>query len=241
MQIQSSFTSLGFALTLSLAFHSLSASNAQADDQLNLRMMSRANPYAKVICISDTDTSRSQFNKHTRTYRSYFTARQVKAIAKGRQHLDFKRVMTQIYLQAHGPHALSHVLSAQISLELKTLQGQELSTVLIKWSSEDLTEFLERAERQPKLNVSARPQVTCNAKGSVESAQVCRLDANLNESRDLDHFYRMIHAYHHKYPTQGLRLELVYRSDTYTDCAGQLSIATARDMSPAPQVYLRDF
>jgi hypothetical protein len=240
MQIQSSSINLGLALTLSFALHSLSASDAQADDRLNLRLMSRANPYAKVACIGDTDVSRSQLNKHTRIYNAFFTARQVKAIAKGRQYLDFKRVMTKIYLQAHGANATSHVVSAQISIELKTLRGQELSTMLVTWAHEDLEEVLARAESQPKLNVSVRPQVTCHAKGDTESAQVCRLDADLNQSANLNHLYRMIQLYHHKYPTQGLKLGLVYRSTTYTDCAGRLSVATARDMSSTPPVYLRD-
>lgn len=217
-----------------------SSLTAHAEGELEFRQMHQSDSYAKVSCLSRHEVSRSELSKHTSTYQAELTPREIKSVLRQNERLDFEQVETQFNLYTYGENALSSIESSSIALEIKTEEGETLSTTVFHWSSREPRMLMRLAARNPALHFIDMGQPRCKAKGIDNRASSCSLDPELNDDQGvLEPLYVSLYRHYHKNPGVNVIFEVTYNTNVYLDCAGRRSFALARDMNEGPQISLR--
>jgi len=196
-----------------------SSLTAHAERDLEFRQMHRSDPYAKVSCVSRHEVSRSELSKHTSTYQTELRPREIKSILRQSERLDFEQVETQFKLYTYGENALSSIESSSIALEVKTEEGETLSTTVLHWSSSEPRMLMRLAARNPALHFIDMGRPRCKAKGIDNRASSCSLDPDLNDDQGiLEPLYVSLYKHYNKNPGANVIFEVTYNTTVYLDC-----------------------
>jgi hypothetical protein len=211
---------------------------AHADDLIEFRHIESDRLYAKARCYSVYEVSWHQAVKSVNRYQASLSAPQIKSILAGHSSFEFERLSSLAQVSTQGTDASAMLASVNIGLQIKTPEGDTLSTHQFIWSPEEIDGVRENARKS--LKVSHLGQAACRIDDSPRGKEVCKFDVSLDASAQFEEIEDKIRAHYFENPRQPLIIEVIYQSEARVSCSGKRSAAYVKGTQYEPLLILRD-
>lgn len=238
MNTLSSMKMMIFTLLLGV----ISTTTALAEDKIVFRPVAEDSESARAVCRASRRVSHSVTTKQNQRFRGFLDPHQLRDVINKRQKLRFSQLVSAANALAFGGEAFAEVQEAEIIIELKSVDGKPISSILFRWSNEDPSAWLRLSESEETLSFVDQGTAECQADGPRFASNTCLFDAE-NQAEELlhKHLARLSDgrvALAQKSLSQGLMIEVLYRTQSYADCEGVNAQSMVRTRVSTPILRL---
>jgi len=219
------------------------STNAFAEDKLVFQPVQQETEQTRAICYAKRSRSESELTKQSERFRGYLDPHQLQEVISGRQVIEFNRIMSVANVIVMGNQATAEIQEAEIAIEIKSLQQETMSTILFRWSPQDPTRMEQLSDRLDRLSFIDQGLPECMIQGTRFGSERCLFDAQ-SEAEELlgkhiEHLGDEKQEKSQKSISQGLIIEVIYRSQAYVDCSGRNAQSVVRTYATRPVLSLR--
>ena len=223
------------------ALITFSAWQSHADEVITFNPVAHESTYAKVSCLTNREVSKSLSNKYRQHYRAYLTPRQVKGLIKHESFMEIEGLVSAARLKAYGRQALAEIHKTEVSVSIRTLDNQKLSTSHFQWGSDDASALVTASETYDHFNFYHQGETDCKVKSPERSRQTCYFGTRWNSRAHADQFSHILARRYYKSRPSYLIVDIFFRHYVHVDCSGQRSQALVKGVNAKPKLILRDF
>jgi hypothetical protein len=241
MKAQISLKTLFSALIMSLI-----TSTALAEDKIVFRPVSEETEFAQAVCRAKRSVSDSAISKQSQRFRGYLDPHQLRDVINHRRELRISQLVSAANALVFGGDTIAEVQRAEISVEIKSITGKPISEIIFRWSSEDPTAMNRLSDAEERLSFVDQGTASCRTEGPYFSSETCIFDAEAQAevllNKHLSRFIAERTEVAQKTLNQGVMIEVLYRTQSYADCAGRNAQAMVRTRASRPilRVIKRD-
>ena len=221
---------------------SLQISSAFAEDKIVFRPVTEDTEMARAVCRSKRRSSDSMISKQSQRFRGYLDPHQVRDLSRGRQRLEIPQLVSAANAIAFGGDTMAEVQVADISIEIKSISAKPISEIVFRWSRESPRSMTRLSESDERFSFVDQGTPSCRVSGPSFSSETCLFDAAYQAGELLSKHIKRLgderFEIAQKSMSQGLMIEVVYRSQSYAGCVGRSAQAIVRTRSSHPILKL---
>jgi hypothetical protein len=221
----------------SVLIMSLITSAALAEDKIVFRPVSEETELAQAVCRAKRSAD-SAISKQSQRFRGYLDPHQLRDVINHRRELHVSQLVSAANALVFGGDTVAEVQQAEISVEIKSITGKPISEIIFRWSSEDPTAMNRLSDAEERLSFVDQGTASCRTEGPYFSSETCIFDAEAQAevllNKHLSRFVAGRTEVAQKILNQGVMIEVLYRTQSYADCAGRNAQAMVRTRASRP-------
>ncbi len=219
------------------------SSSVFAQEKVIFQPVEQETEQARAMCYGKRDRSQSETTKQSHRFRGYLDPHQLEGILSERQGIELDRIISASHLIVMGEQSIAEVQEVEIVIEIKSLNEKMLSMILFRWSPRDPERMERLAEYQENLSFVDKGLPECLIEGPRFADDLCIFDVEDEAGELLDkHLGRLgdeRREIDQKSVSQGVIIDVLYRSQAYVDCSGRNTQSIVRARSTRPILSLK--
>jgi hypothetical protein len=211
---------------------------AQAEELIGFEIMDQNVRVAEARCVDSASQSVSAYGKQMQIFQAELDSDQVMSILDGRQSVLLQGMSTRASVHTKGLATLSEVQRVDVTLRLKSSEGEVINTTVVRWSDRPSRPRAFNLYRRSRVEVINQGEPQCSISGEGIGSKSCKFDASKSLSRVLMKNMESLKKFFQHRGSQGLIIEVEFKTFMFADCSEMESQAFAFGSSEAPSVIL---
>lgn len=216
--------------------------NSFAEDKIVFRSVIEDTELTRAVCDSKRDISDSAISKQKYRYRAYLDPHQLQDVLRHRQKIMLSQLVTAVNAVVYGGDTIAEVQETEIAIEIKSVHGKPLSDIVFRWSNEDSKAWNHLSDVDDRFSFIDQGTPECSVTGPRFTSKRCVFDV---ESQAEDNLYEHLSGLvkgdveqGKKSLSEGVMIEVLYRTQSYADCMGKRAQAIVKTRAIRPILRL---